>query len=85
MVTKYILSSIGGWFGAEVSMLLMVLLIPFGDWFVTSIVYWIAILTETIEMTVQTWMKLHPSYEYKALRANKFRADATQDKIMMMQ
>ena len=85
MVTKYILFCIGGWFSAELSMLLMVLLIPFGDWFVSAIVYWIAILTETIEMMVQTWKKLHYSYKYKALSVNKFHADATQDKIMLTQ
>ena len=76
--TKYILSGIGGRLGAEASMLLMVSLIPFGDRFITVIVYWTAIITKTVEMMVQTWMKLHPSHKHKALRANKLRADAAE-------
>ena len=85
MITKYILSGIGGRLGAEASMLLMVSLIPFGDRFVTAVVYWTAIITETVEMMVQTWMKLHPSHEHKALRANKLRADAAEDNITRTQ
>ena len=76
MITKYILSEIGGWLGAEASMLLMVSLIPFGDRFITAVVYWIAIITETVEMMVQAWMRIPKSQDHKALGADKLRADA---------
>ena len=71
MVTRFILSGVGSWLGAELSMLMMVSLIPLGDWCTTVIVYWIAILTETAVMLIQTLMDIYSCNRCRVLHGNK--------------